>query len=493
MARINAIGDYQIPSKPYDVSYVYECLFSGVHKPILFKFARLDYPLFVISYTNNAGFTQVVSSLTNCFDDVALGQIVYLTYYDGGVVVLVKRGVVTSIIDNENFVTDIPYVSAYSNSGSINIYERGWYLKTILNITYPTVETIEIESTFDEFFNVIVNVAPFLKRYINNTYLLENFPSYGDEVLGMAVSYKVDIIPMAFDYDYDVNGWVFAGNLFTLNSTEFTGLNGVKQIQSKFGNNYADYYGTDYTLTSYLHNLFIAENPTYFVGLPFWYGYTFKGYGGYRIKPHYVRYNQNGGLISGLVDLEITAGRLLNVSINSSLIVSGTKTITLQLFYHNSSDTLQYEKSKLYIIDVVELCDFDGIYLTWLASDGSRYFWNFEKRFVKNLTTKTVNDFTPYYEDIEVQGEVIRDIEVQANENYTVGTYVAVEKFNWIKSILHSVNVQMLMNANSWEVDGAIWQTIRIGRGNVQLQESDDRLIDLSFDFDLPEINIQSE
>lgn len=495
MGRINKIATIEAPINKFDVSYTDGSTANGVHKPIIFKYLRIDYNIGATYTDDGLGYTQVTGFIALDFDDIVLGKRLYLCYWNGTDVVKVKSGKVTLVIDTENFVTDIPFVSELGNSGFVNLNEPGWYLKTTINVTFPEVESIEIESTHDSLFYINVNVAPYLKRFIKMGGMLDTYPANGEELEGMAVLYKIDIMPMASLYDYIVNGWLPINVIYTFNVTNFLGINGTKQIQDYYGNSYTDYEAMEETmfLLKNLHKIFIAETPTFFVGFPFWYSHIFKGIYGFRIKPHYTRYNLNGNLISTFTDVESDSSIFNAISINDSLIVAGTKSVVMQLFYHNATDTLQYQKSKTYTIDVVNECTSGGVYLSWLASDGSRYFWLFEKRFLIDIETRTNSDFSPYHENISIQDETERDINISANELITLGTYVPIEKFTWIKTILHSINVKMLMNNDDWQIEGCRWQTVLVERGSKRLNESDDRIVDFSFEIKTAKMNIQSE
>jgi hypothetical protein len=468
--------------------------FLGVHKPIVFEFYRQD--LKEITYSNDGGFLKCTATETvnNTFGALDVGDVIWVVFQEEAdaksKVLSVKLASITNKIDANNIVVDIIYSVIGDMFGFVNfirvndIYEReNWFLETKIN------NEITIESKADTNFKISVNVAPFLQS------LMDMKDSYTTEpVQGKA------IIEMFEDFDLSFKFYWSLANLvpekdFTLET--YTALNGVKQNLEKYGNNFFEYVGLFSEIErTILSKLFIAENPTYFVGLPFYYYFIQEeGELDFEVLNQIVQVDSfdNSNTLIGTQEIDLNTDEKFRVcTINDTIALeeTGVKKLKIKHFWKSDTPTL-YRCSKEYTIDIEQGCG--SVYLNWLASNGSRYFWLFETRSINGISVKTESEVMPYFENIETQNYNIRETSKSAYNTVTVGTFVPKSKFEWIKTILHSINVNILTNPETWQDDGCVWQIVRVEDGNYPLGASDDEILNFEVTFKLPNINIQGE
>jgi hypothetical protein len=61
-----------------------------------------------------------------------------------------------------------------------------------------------------------------------------------------------------------------------------------------------------------------------------------------------------------------------------------------------------------------------------------------------------------------------------------------------IKSMLYSLNVLMLVNPDTWQADGVIWEAVRPLAGSFQLYNTNETHTNLTVTIELMNTNIQS-
>ncbi|MEY4571063.1 MAG: hypothetical protein RLZ10_256, partial [Bacteroidota bacterium] len=341
-----------------------------------------------------------------------------------------------------------------------------------------------IESKNDGNFTLNVNVAPFLKiPPITMDDEFNDYPTLGSDNRNFYNKYGLSFLINHFDESNitpNLQGYTTAD--------KFVGLNAVKKIQEKYGNNFFEYFNHSLNAGESVCNLFIAENPTFFRGYPFYYKSMVH------IDDELFRleqYQTLDDLSNDILTLDSEDGYVNIITIDDTL--PETKYFNLKQVFVRLLDSEPFDATRSYLIDVVTPCDDNGIYLSWFASNGSRYFWLFDLRYINGISVKTIQDFKPYFSDIETQNATTKDTEIMALPSITVGGYIPRDKFEMVKTILYSINVNMLMNPSTWQDDGVVWQIVRIDKGSTILDNSDDELIDISFTFTKSEINIQSE
>lgn len=145
------------------------------------------------------------------------------------------------------------------------------------------------------------------------------------------------------------------------------------------------------------------------------------------------------------------------------------------------------------IIDIDNSCVDSPVYLKWLNVKGGYSQWLFGKRQTKLIQTAIDGEYVSNIEDLEnsIGGEEFLGTDVQPA--MIVGADVPVIKMDGIKGLLMSPKVLMLMNPDTWETEGVIWQRVRIQRGSYIVLHSDETRNKIEFTIYQPKINIQAE
>jgi hypothetical protein len=109
------------------------------------------------------------------------------------------------------------------------------------------------------------------------------------------------------------------------------------------------------------------------------------------------------------------------------------------------------------------------------------------------MEAETNSDFKPYFSDLETQNIDSQEISVSANEVISVGGVCSIEKWQLLKTLFHSINVNVLTNFGQWETDGAKWKVVRIEKGSLSSWETKNKNVEFSFKIQTESINIQAE
>lgn len=147
------------------------------------------------------------------------------------------------------------------------------------------------------------------------------------------------------------------------------------------------------------------------------------------------------------------------------------------------------EKKK---IDIDVSCVQNPIFLNWFGTEGERNYWLFHVFQTKQLATSEGATFAPFIEDNTNATSYLNEISRGAVESMVCGGNVPTSKIEGIKTMLYSPNVLMLMNPDTWELDGPEWLKVRIVPGTFKLYDTDQKRADIQFTLEFPEINIQS-
>lgn len=143
-------------------------------------------------------------------------------------------------------------------------------------------------------------------------------------------------------------------------------------------------------------------------------------------------------------------------------------------------------------IKIDRACVNNPIFLNWQNTKGGREYWLFHTIQTKRITTSEGATFSPFIEDNTNAKAYLEEISRGAIESLVVGANVSAEDLEGIKTILYSTNVLLLMNPDSWQNDGCKWLKVRVVPGSFGLGETVQEFVELSFQIDFPEINIQS-
>lgn len=131
------------------------------------------------------------------------------------------------------------------------------------------------------------------------------------------------------------------------------------------------------------------------------------------------------------------------------------------------------------------------VFLSWLNTLGGREHWLFNKVNVKQIDTSEGGTFNVTTELLEDSRGATLELTNYANSVIIVNSLVDVEDIEGLKSVLYSPAVEMLLNPNTWQTEGAKWLNVRINKGTFKLYQSDQVRNIFEIQIELPEINIQ--
>lgn len=144
-------------------------------------------------------------------------------------------------------------------------------------------------------------------------------------------------------------------------------------------------------------------------------------------------------------------------------------------------------------IKINQACVKNPIYLNWQGTNGGgRNYWLFHTIQTKRLSTSEGATFSPFIEDNTNAKAYLEEISRGAIESLVCGANVSNEDLDGIKSLLYSTNVLLLMNPDTWVSEGCKWLKVRVVPGTFSLGETVQEFIELSFQIEFPEKNIQS-
>jgi len=138
-------------------------------------------------------------------------------------------------------------------------------------------------------------------------------------------------------------------------------------------------------------------------------------------------------------------------------------------------------------------CKNNPVFITWINTLGGREQWLFHRVQTEALQIENRGTFEPTVEDLELARGQIKDIDIFAQPQLVVYALVLNEDVQGLKTVLYSPNVEVLVNASTWEVDGAKWQIYRPLPGSFRIIDTDETRTTLEITFNLPYINNVSQ
>ena len=126
------------------------------------------------------------------------------------------------------------------------------------------------------------------------------------------------------------------------------------------------------------------------------------------------------------------------------------------------------------------------IYLTWLNGVGGYDSWLFFKEHSITIKTKITSKYTSNITDLETAigtNDITgKDIAPQMN----IGGRIEEEDMDGMQSLFESPKVMMLMNPDTWESDGAIWQRVIVRTGTLLIFKTRTSYLEVKFTLELP-------
>ena len=438
---------------------------NNVHQPIWFVFKREDFQ--VSSITNDAGKVKItISGTFTSFDggvDDYLKLVTSQTAYNG-------TWKITAITTN-TITIDLPYIS--NATGYFNMLGRkNWFVITYVSVKLPSGDIIPVgnlETRQNQNDECHVNVAPLLKSYVlmNDTFEYNTF-SYAD-------------VYESNQYQVSYQEYFTGSDIPSEKRIDFYFINSVNQPRYRSGSNMEYYmFGNKNNLIKWLTPF---VRPTAFKGFPFcmsFINFTDR-FNVYQFETH------NDTTIDTLVTadkpyLNRTMLETTNTSLGGEIEVQLRANIELE--WVNFSEKI--------IVDFNTECHKSPIYLNWLDTTGGRAFWLFDRVQTVVVDTAVGDTFEPLVSNLKEQQGDVFEVERFAGNKLVLTTYTTIEKAKGIKSMLYSLNVLMLVNPDTWETDGVVWEAVRPLAGSYQLYNTNETHTSLTVTIELMATNIQS-
>jgi len=437
---------------------------NNVHQPIWFVFKREDFQISSIS--NDGGKVKItIAGTLNEFDGVVDDYLRLVTNQVG------YNGTWKILALTTNTVTiDLNYVT--TATGYFNMLGRkNWYIETSITVTLPDNSIViagNLETRQNLNDEVRVNVAPLLKPYVS---MNDNF------------NYST----FAFTDIYESNQYRFAYKEVYVGSTEvevkdstYHFVNSINQPRYRSGSN-MEYFmvGDENNLIKWL-TPFIK--PTAFKGFPFCMSFI-----NFTDRFGLVQTETNNGTS---IDTLVTSDKpYINRTMLPTMDTSTGGEIDVVLRVNNEGTFVNV--SETITVDYDTECHKKPIYLNWLDTTGGRAFWLFDRVQTVSVETAVGDTFEPLVNDLATQQGDIFEVERTAGNRLVLTTYTTIEKAKGIKSMLYSLNVLMLVNPETWEDDGVIWEAVRPLPGSYQLYNTNETHTSLTVTIELIATNIQ--
>jgi hypothetical protein len=167
-----------------------------------------------------------------------------------------------------------------------------------------------------------------------------------------------------------------------------------------------------------------------------------------------------------------------------------TDVVDVQLKTYNGVTYGNYSEVKRVKID--HDCRRNGVYLNWLGTDGSRNFWLFDRVQTITMDSESTGDFEPFVRNLGTQQGDVLDIGRTRRNKIVLTTYCTIEDAKGIASLLANINTLMLVNPETWETDGVIWESVRVQTGSYSLYNTNETHTNITITIERVGTNIQS-
>ncbi len=141
------------------------------------------------------------------------------------------------------------------------------------------------------------------------------------------------------------------------------------------------------------------------------------------------------------------------------------------------------EKKK---IKIDHECKDFPIYLTWLNGLGGYDSWLFFKEHSVNTKTKVSGKYTLNVQDLENAIGTNDILGKDIKPEMRIGGRIESDDMDGMQSLYESPKVLMLMNPETWEVDGAKWQRVIIKTGSLLVLKTRTSYLDVKLSLELP-------
>lgn len=143
--------------------------------------------------------------------------------------------------------------------------------------------------------------------------------------------------------------------------------------------------------------------------------------------------------------------------------------------------------TEIITVKVKEGCGDNPVFLCWLNTLGGFDYWLFNKFQEQNLKTSFESSFSSNVSDLETALGVANITGKSSGENIEVGSSIALEDIDGIKSLYESTSVFMLTNPTTWTTDGCKWKRVIVQTGSLMVFKTNKSFYDIKLTLVLPE------
>lgn len=145
-------------------------------------------------------------------------------------------------------------------------------------------------------------------------------------------------------------------------------------------------------------------------------------------------------------------------------------------------------------VNINKDCLINPICLKWLNPYGGWDIWVFNKNYEKSINVNSSEMYRKFITDLSNTAGNQDIIGRRAFKSYKLGAEnINKDKYLiGLESLLYTPKCLMLTNNDTWQTEGAKWQTVIVKDSDIVTDMSNETMINIELEILLPELNIQS-
>ncbi len=443
----------------------------AAHSPIIIKAERKDDV--VVSTGNNGGNVQITYTTATV---LVVGQYVYIKSgtIDGTYQIL-------SIASTTVCTINLAY-SAVTAGGFINFTSAraNYYIHTRVQIWDVGIAGfVDFDSTkTSPFTNGIVKID--LTRIAKNSVNMTD--SFTHSVLNVKDTNLSSQLHTIF-----TEVWEGSSEL-ELDADDLYIVNAAMQIGHRFGSNMADFMPIDAHPDDLAKWLSASSKLRFWNNLPFDLSVILPALAE-TVKIEDVRYFDATAIGGGLNPLDNAQKGWVNRVMLQGPYASNIN--RLRVFLVDSPDEDHYTEE----LEVRIMCTpKNPVYLKWINANGGWNYFCFGTKQLRGLKTKTLAEFSKFYEDISLQESDSEYLGKEATPELALfAERLDTYDIELMESLISSPKVMYLTNIDTWEATAEIWHTVKVEPGTIPTRNTRNVFNKIEFKMLLPELNIQTQ
>jgi len=133
------------------------------------------------------------------------------------------------------------------------------------------------------------------------------------------------------------------------------------------------------------------------------------------------------------------------------------------------------------------------VYLCWINSLGGYDYWLFFKSHEESTKTKSQTPYLINIDDLETATATNDIIGKQAVHTFKIGARMKQEDMDGITGLYESPKAMLLMNPETWQDDGPVWQRVIVKTGSLLVLKTGTAFLDVKLQIQMPFVNTQKE